>query len=287
MLSAPFRLQPEHLTACQDLSIEAGWNQNKADWRFLLEHGFVIGIGRGERLVATAGVMPYGERFGWICMVLVTAAERRNGLASRLMQTCMDWLASRGAIAGLDATLAGREVYRRLGFRDVYPVTRFHRPRQAPRVESAASAEPDRLLQSHDMAHDMADVASFDRAAFGENRLALLSEWRRRMPDMGLCVSVSGEIAGYILAREGLAAAHIGPLVARDADIAAMLLRTALERVSGPVFMDVPDRHEALTTLLLSEGFATQRTFTRMLLGRSEPLDRPERIFALTGAEFG
>jgi len=283
MLSEPFRLGAEHLVACQELSIEAGWNQNKADWCFLLDHGFVLGICRGEQLVASAGVIPYGDRFGWICMVLVTTAERRNGLASRLMHACITWLTGRGAIAGLDATSAGREVYSRLGFRDIYPITRFQRLDKAVPSHEDDSAASIRLLRSD----EMAEVARFDRAEFGESRLELLAEWQRRMPDIALCSSASGQIVGYVLGREGLTATHIGPLVARDEMSGAALLRSAIGRARGPVFIDVPDRHQTLAALLVSEGFSVQRTFTRMLLGRFEPLDRPERIFALTGAEFG
>ena len=95
MLSGPAPLRIDELEMCQELSREAGWNQNGRDWRFLIESGVSFGLRRDARLVATAGIIPYG-RFGWICMVLVSAGERRQGIASRLMQECMEWLKKRG-----------------------------------------------------------------------------------------------------------------------------------------------------------------------------------------------
>ena len=38
---------------------------------------------------------------------------------------------------------------------------------------------------------------------------------------------------------------------------------------------------------LTRQGFTPQRAFTRMLLGRADPFDRPERVMAITGPEFG
>jgi GNAT superfamily N-acetyltransferase len=282
-LSDPFQLDLAQLDACQRLSSEAGWNQNEADWSFILKHGIGLGIARGERLIATAGIVTYGQRFGWICMVLVTASERRNGLASRLLRACIAWLDARGAIAGLDATPAGREVYRRLGFCDVYPVTRFQRVAEPASIGHRVREVPVRSITEA----DMAAIFAFDRVAFGEDRRALLSDWWRRIPHAALVAPGSDGPAGYVFAREGRVATQIGPLVARDTTVADTLLRACLAQVNGAVFVDVPDRHSELMQCLASLGFSAQRNFTRMLLGRAEPLDTPEQIFVLTGPEFG
>jgi hypothetical protein len=134
---------------------------------------------------------------------------------------------------------------------------------------------------------DMAAIFAFDRVAFGEDRRDLLAEWRRRMPRAAFVADGPDGPAGYVLAREGRVATQIGPLVARDATVADTLLRACLAQINGAVFVDVPDRHSALTQYLASSGFSEQRNFTRMLLGRAKPLDAPEQIFMLTGPEFG
>ncbi len=282
MLSKPAPLGPEDLQGCLLLSQEANWNQNHADWGFILTHGVVFGVKRDGRLAATAGVMPYGSRFGWVCMVIVTEGERRRGLAETLLGECLNYLQARGAIAGLDATPAGREVYRKLGFCDVYPITRLER--RAPWRQDSAEARPHIHAITADVLHAVAD---YDRPRFGEARVHLLSSWLRRAPRAARYASVSGGITGFVLAREGREATHIGPIVADDQDIAAALLEASLANISGPVFIDIPDHQQKLLDWLERRGFQTQRHFTRMLLGRSAPLDRPEQVMAITGAEFG
>ena len=78
------------------LSTEAHWNQNEADWRFFLSQGVVFGVRDGARLVATAALLPYSAGNAWISMVLVTADFRRRGIATKLVDACLDAAAKRG-----------------------------------------------------------------------------------------------------------------------------------------------------------------------------------------------
>jgi hypothetical protein len=57
-------------------------------------------------------------------MVLVTAAERRQGLASWLLRCCVDNLLARELVPVLDATPAGRPVYI-VGFQDHWTLQLF------------------------------------------------------------------------------------------------------------------------------------------------------------------
>jgi hypothetical protein len=131
------------------------------------------------------------------------------------------------------------------------------------------------------------EIAAYDRGRFGGERAQLLATWFDRAPDAAHYAIPSGRVTGFVLAREGRGAMHIGPLVADDDDTGLALLQVALARIAGPVFIDIPDRHRLLRAWLEAQGFTPQRTFTRMLLGRSEPLDSPSQVMALTGAEFG
>ena len=107
------------------LSTEAGWNQIADDWRFMLCAGTSYGFAdSNDHLVATGLTVEFAH-YGWISMILVTAPYRRRGLATQLMGRCVDALASRRLVPALDASPDGREVYRRLGFRDVGNSTRL------------------------------------------------------------------------------------------------------------------------------------------------------------------
>jgi GNAT superfamily N-acetyltransferase len=269
------------LDACLALSAEAGWNQNAADWRIILEQGHVVGLcSPNAGPLATAAVLPYGGRFGWICMVLVTASERRRGHATRLMQYCIDWLSARGLVAGLDATPAGREVYRGLGFEDVYGLTRL----QAQRA-TTKHAEWDAEIRPL-VASDLGLVAAYDGDRFGADRAPLLAALRERCPQAAFVAHRAGRICGFALAREGRLATQVGPVVADNEAIARLLMAHALASISGPVFIDIADRHREVRSWLDELGFEVQRPYTRMLLGRSQPLDRPAAIVAIAGPEF-
>src|SRR5438445_12154782 len=87
------------------LSVEAGWNQNVADWRFMLGAGRAFGcVGPDGKWQASSLVLPLGQKLAWISMVLVTKERRRGGLGTGLLKRCIEEVRSAGAVAGLDAT---------------------------------------------------------------------------------------------------------------------------------------------------------------------------------------
>jgi GNAT superfamily N-acetyltransferase len=268
------------LPGCLALSAEAGWNQTEADWRTILSIGEGRGLFVADRQIASAAIIPYGGRFGWICMVLVTKPEQRKGHATRLLRWAMERLGEMQLVPGLDATPAGREVYRQLGFNDIYGVTRLNA--QSGGLAGGGAVNGVSPLA----AADMATVADYDAPIFGADRSLLLDSLRRRMPHLAFTSMENGVCRGYVLAREGRNATQIGPLVADDMQVARSLLSEALSRIDGPVFIDLADRHGEIRDWLEQIGFTVQRPFTRMLATRSEPLDDPSRIVALTGPEF-
>lgn len=264
------------------LSEEIGWNQNRADWRYMLANGF--GYGRTDedgKLVGSAMALGYGA-FAWVCMVLVSPDRRRRGIATDLMNRVLADLESAGTIAGLDATPDGREVYRHLRFEDVYRIERYWAesvaPAGAPRI--AASIAPAD-------ANHLAEIADHDATAFGADRTALLASLMERQPRRAFVARAGDAVTGFALAREGRQATQIGPLVASDADTAIALAAHALAGLDGQAVIDCPSRHAPLIEWLEASGFAYQRPYIRMLRGRSEPLDNADLVFALAGPELG
>src|SRR5690554_441702 len=113
-------LTKEDIPTVLALTAEAGWNQTSADWLLMIREGHAICLrDQADRPVATALALPLGAQIGWISMVLVTAAWRRKGLATRLVHHCAAWLEAKGRHALLDATPAGQKVYERMGFKTI------------------------------------------------------------------------------------------------------------------------------------------------------------------------
>lgn len=272
-------LVPADIDAGLMLSKEAGWNQTVEDWAWMIDEGqgWVCQDASG-RVVATALTQPQGDAFGWISMVLVTEVWRRRGIAGFLMGRSIDALLEARLVPGLDATPAGRSVYGPLGFRDIYGITRFRADRRESR--DGLSRPMVRPMSSA----DLPTITALDRPIFGADRSGLLSSLPPRAPDLAW-VAEAGD--GFCLGRNGRVAWQLGPVVASDAETAIALMRAALESLSGPVMIDVPDHHEAVAEWLRASGFVAERPYTRMLLDHDRPLDDPARVFAIAGPELG
>jgi GNAT superfamily N-acetyltransferase len=285
MLLAPAPLRPDELGDAEALVTEVGWNQTERDWRMFLELGRVQAIRTDAgRVIATTATLPY-RSFGWISMVLVTAAWRRRGLASKLLRSAIDDLRGAGLVPILDATPAGREVYRTLGFADTWGFARLARPAM-PSARVAGS--PDDSLRVQPITDDAwAEICAYDARAFGSERSGLLARLRGRMPAADLVALRGDQLAGFLLGREGRIATQLGPLVAEDAATARALLTRAIAAITGPIFLDLVDSKTAIRAVLEAQGFAFTRPLTRMVHGRTSAFDDGTRTFAVVGPEFG
>jgi GNAT superfamily N-acetyltransferase len=275
-------LSERDLTSAVALSREAGWNQTAADWRIFIELGGVICLLRDGRVIATAATLPYAGTFAWVSMVLVTASERRQGLASWLLRHCVDDLLARKFVPVLDATPAGRAVYVGLGFQDHWTLQRLvgHSLRIAATDPSAAAT------RSIEVA-DWPRLIAYDAAIFGADRGGLLQRLAPRLHDAALIAERDGKLAGYLLGRDGRVMNQLGPLVAEDDAVAIDLLARAIGSISSPIAIDLADRHVKLRAWLTSLGFAAERPLTRMAYGTSRAFDDAARLFAIAGPELG
>lgn len=252
------------------LSMEAHWNQNEDDWRFFLRHGVVFGVRDGARLVATAALLPYAAGNAWISMVLVTADFRRRGIATKLIDACLDAAKQRGLTTWLDATPAGATVYGPLGFA---PTMELRRLRLAATTKRVTTTPPSTGDLETLIARD-ADVIGFDRRA-------LLSEFAAR-PGSRI-VSGEGAIA---LVRDGRTARHIGPVIADRADQASKLVDSIAGSEPGPLLIDAVFSQDLFLDGLVQSGWAIERPFQRMRFG--PPAAPPAQLpFAAAGPEFG
>jgi ribosomal protein S18 acetylase RimI-like enzyme len=282
-------LRPTDLPAAQGLSEIAGWNQTRADWRDYLafEPDGCLAAEIDGVLAGTATCIRYGEKMGWIGMVLVHPAHRRLGLGTELLGRTIAYLKGRGTRSiRLDATPMGKAVYIPLGFRDEYEVARFEGAGPAP----PAGGEPGsrRAVQEPLDREDLALVADLDAEAFGVRRLGVLSALSRRNPALCFAARSGGAVSGFIIGRQGREAIQLGPSAARDPIIAEGLFG-ALLGASGDrrVFLDLPTPNRAGVEIMARHGFKVQRTFARMVLGDGGPAGRTDLVFGTSGAEKG
>lgn len=276
------RLMPDDVAAAQPLSVEAGWNQVGADWRFMIDAGAAFGVELpGGGLGASALVLPVGDRLRWISMVLVTASLRRKGVGTDLLRRCIAEAEQGGFAMGLDATELGRPVYLPLGFRDLYRISRWrleHKP--------AAMPAPDGLVIKPMSPEALDHLLAWDSERSGLQRRAILCHLRDRQPGMALLAERAGRTIGFVLGREGRLATQIGPLVADEDEAALALLQAAMQASSAPYFIDIPDSRMHMRAWLESQGGTAPRYFIRMVRGEANEIETPGNVYAIGGPEL-
>jgi GNAT superfamily N-acetyltransferase len=281
-------LSPDDVPAGLRLCRQAGWNQTEEDWRafLMLSPETCRAAWVNGRIAGTVTVLPYGA-FAWIGMVLVDESARGHGLGTALLEDALA-LVGPACTACLDATPLGRPVYSRLGFRADGELQRLARPASTGMATGAHppdAAGPPALRSWRP--DDLNIIAAWDRDVFGADRSALLSLCAQRAPHLAWVAETTGEPAGYILGRSGYDFDHIGPLVARTAEVATALMTAALTRAARPIVLDVPDRGSRFAGWLHAVGFRVQRRFTRMSRGPQRSPAWPDTLFAVLGPEFG
>jgi GNAT superfamily N-acetyltransferase len=266
------QLGPDDAIAGLALSAEAHWNQNEADWRFFLGKGIMFGVrDNGGHLIATAALLPYSSGNAWISMVLVTANWRRRGLASRLIDACLDAAAKRGLTPWLDATPAGAAVYGPLGFKPTLQLRRLRLENSAPKADALQSLHTG----------DHTQFTARDRDAMGFDRSTLLAELDGRAGSR--LVSHDGAVA---LLRDGRKNRHIGPLFADTAAQALALVDQIARSESGPLLIDAVATQDVFVSSLTDHGWTIERPFQRMRFG-NDAIRGTEPPFAVAGPEYG
>jgi GNAT superfamily N-acetyltransferase len=278
-------IDADQCEAVWPLSVEAGWNQNVADWRFMLGAGRGFGCtGADGTWQASSLILPLGRKLAWISMVLVTKERRRGGLGTALLKRCIDEVRSAGATAGLDATEQGRPIYLPLGFRDLYPIARWH----FDSTRAARLSLPMGTTLRPITPADLAKLAFYDRPLTGMERPAILAHLALRQPGRAwIAEDPQRKTLGFVLGREGRTATSLGPVIADSEAIALALIAKAAASEQGPFIIDVPEAHRAVQDWLATQGATTRRGYMRMTLGEANQLHDPTHLFALAGPELG
>jgi len=265
------------LTLCRS----AKWNQVSRDWEIFLRlspEGCFVAV-NDDKIVGTVTTVRYQSSFSWIGMVLVDPNYQRQGIGMKLLNQALEVLENEDTIK-LDATPAGREVYLKLKFVDEYGISRMN-----------AIVTPDRLPLSKARPvnkNDLLSLTGFDRTIFGANRSQLLEWMWEGGKSYAFILESKNEIHGYCLGREGYNYIHLGPVVARDTEIAKQLLSAALRNCTGKsVIIDAMRFENEWMEWLDSLGFTELRPLTRMYRGSNQFPGLPEKQFAILGPEFG
>src|SRR5262245_9770741 len=218
----------------------AGWNQTEADWRRAVE------LEPEGCFVAEEDGTPAGtvttcifERVAWIAMVLVDPARRGRGIGRALMQHALQFLDNQQVqTVRLDATPMGQPLYEKLGFQADFTLSRYQGI--LPASESIAHVE---------VIHDLESLLRLDRAVTSTDRRKLLLRLFSDQPEAVRMIRDERAGEGFLTARPGARALHLGPGIATGA-AGPLLFQDACHRFAGKcVYVDIPKDHAAAIQL--------------------------------------
>ncbi|SFB22169.1 Acetyltransferase (GNAT) domain-containing protein [Cohnella sp. OV330] len=270
----------------------AGWNQTDRDWQdylFYDREGCFLAEYDGKE-AATMTTIRYGDRFGWIGMVLVHPDDRGRGIATQLLQLGIRHLRDQGVrCIKLDATAMGKKVYVPLGFAEEYDVRRYELEASPSKRESKGATASEYRGEVRSLTEaDLEEIAVYDAAIFGADRRTVLKRLRAREHIYAFVTRDDRGITGYLMAHQGYEAVQIGPWAASDVQAAETLLASLLSSVGGgKVFFDLPCPNVHGIQMAEIAGFRIQRTFCRMYLGVNANPGMPQLVYGTSGAEKG
>jgi len=262
------RLVQADVQAALQLSMQAGWNQTADDWSMLLQlapHS-CLAIEVENELAATTTLLSYGMRLAWIGMVLTKKEFHGRGFARRLLSEALK-LADQMKIetVKLDATEQGKPLYEKSGFRSEQPVERWSLNRIGCDVHSPNVAST--------------TWNDSDPEAFGADRSSLLNCLAERNPPWSVPKA-------FLLGREGVNTAYLGPCVSDSPQTARMLIERFMQMNKSSVSWDVLSQNGEAVAIAKDLGFAPQRHLTRMVRGK-DLRAKENSVYALAGFEFG
>ena len=284
-----------HLRTMTTADIDSGlrlcrlshWNQMARDWQQFLRltpGGATVAVDESGQVVGSVATMRYEPHLAWIAMVLVDPAARGRGIGTALLHRGLEQVQDVLAV-GLDATPLGQPLYEKLGFVVDSGLTRLERSADASAPSARGAGEASGIRPA--MRDDLEFIGQLDVQATGLARHAMLGWLFEGAPAFAF-VSDGWTVDGFVLGRHGHAFAHLGPIVARTAELSLALVRACLARHPGHRFIiDVTDHDPEWRAGLEALGFRAQRPFARMYKGNWRPEGDPALLRASIGPEFG
>lgn len=273
------------IPATMDLVLNEGWNQTESDWKFLIEcrQNVCLGAEINGVLAGTSTAISYSERISWIGMVLVNRSHRGRGVASVLLQNLLDRLHLFKSIK-LDATPAGHNIYKKLGFEDEYHIIRM--------INYSLKEIPcdftDIIQMKPITGNDVSYIIKFDQEIFGADRSQLIESLIYRSQGKGKVIKRNNQVSGFILGRQGNKFYQVGPVIATSDNDARLLIQEMLKDLAGyPVVTDILRDKTELKSWLTSTGFKEERQFTRMYLGKNNTNGVTSWYHLISGPEYG
>ncbi|WP_027799313.1 GNAT family N-acetyltransferase [Paraburkholderia dilworthii] len=281
----PFR--SDDISAAHALSATIRWPHRADDWRFMFQTGSGFVAEDNGAVIGTALYWKFGEHYGTLGLVIVSAQEQGRGIGRQLMEQVLEALGSRTTF--LYATPAGKRLYEKLGFDSCGTLDQH----QGTVGSTAAVAPTEGYQLRPPVASDLPKLIELASRGCGFDRSAVLPA----LLDVaqGVVLERGGELAGFSLLRRFGSGYAIGPVVTTpspDEQLAKSLISYWLAKHAGDVLrIDVPGG-TGISDWLIALGMTRVDSVTRMVrnapaqLYSGEP-DAAYRMFGIINHAMG
>jgi len=265
------------------LSSYIGWDYNREEIETIFNAGNVYGVwNEREELIASAAIILYGEKLASIGMVIVHPDYKGRGIGKIITEACVKSVSAHTPIM-LIATDEGKPLYEKLGFRAVSYVSKY--------ICNSYNAK-DYCVRNEDYVMnyeegDLEKIIKIDEYAFGTNRKEFL---KKRIMQSEQCIVVRDKeqnVLGYGLSIQTPENKIIGPVVAKNDEMAMRIVHDLARGHNGKLRMDVLEGKNDFMKELEVAGFKKVNTPPIMMKNSNRLLKRNSELYSIAAQIFG
>ncbi|WP_439020058.1 GNAT family N-acetyltransferase [Bacillus thuringiensis] len=277
------RLREEKIGDIVSLSSYIGWDYNREEIETIFNAGIVYGVwNEREELIASAAIILYGEKLASIGMVIVHPDYKGRGIGKIITNACVKSVSAHTPIM-LIATDEGKPLYEKLGFRAVSYVSKY--------ICNSYNAN-DYCVRNEDYMMnyeegDLEKIIKIDEYAFGTNRKEFL---KKRIMQSEQCIVVKDKeqnVLGYGLSIQTSENKIIGPVVAKNDEMAMRIVHDLAKGNNGKLRIDVPEGKKGFMNQLEVLGFQKVNTPPIMMKNSGRFLKRNGELYSIAAQIFG
>ncbi|CUB11572.1 acetyltransferase [Bacillus cereus] len=277
------RLRKENIEDIVALSSYIGWDYNRAEVETIFNAGIVYGVwNERKKLIASAAIILYGEALASIGMVIVHPDYKGRGIGKAITSSCMNSVSARTPIM-LITTDEGKPLYEKLGFRVVSYVSKYICNSYNGNDHCVGNED---YMMNYEVG-DLKKIIKIDGYAFGTNRKEFL---KKRMMQSEQCTVVKDKeqsVLGYGLSIQTPENKIIGPIVAKNDEMAMKIVHALARGHNGKLRIDVPEGKKDFKKELEIIGFQKVSTPPIMMKNSDQLLKRNNELYSIAAQIFG
>ncbi|WP_144488433.1 GNAT family N-acetyltransferase [Bacillus sp. ABP14] len=277
------RLRTENIEDIVALSSYIGWDYNREEIETIFKSGIVYGVwNERKKLIASAAIILYGEALASIGMVIVHPDYKGRGIGKIITDACVKSVSAHTPIM-LIATGEGKPLYEKLGFRAVSYVSKYIC--NSYNVNDYCIGNEDYIMNYNEC--DLEEIIKLDEYAFGTNREEFLT---KKIMQSEQCIVVKDKeqnALGYGLSVQTPENKIIGPVVAKNDEMAMRIVHHLARDHNDKLRIDVPEGKNDFMNQLESVGFQKVNTPPIMMENSDKLLKRSNELYSIAAQIFG